>query len=99
MQSRIKDLMNQMYGRENSQGVKEVNNTALDYNLLSKYTAFVAVDEEPVSKGDRDSRLQSEAAQETATKSANDPFSNRESSTPAPNKQSKTANPLDGLHR
>ncbi len=43
--SRIKDLMNQMYGRENPQGVSAVTQTALDYNLLSKYTAFVAVDD------------------------------------------------------
>ena len=40
--------MNQMYGQENETGVREVTNTALDYNLLSKYTAFVAVDEIPV---------------------------------------------------
>ena len=46
--SRIKDLMNQMYGQENSQEVAKVTKTALDYNLLSKYTAFVAVDEIPV---------------------------------------------------
>ncbi|MDJ0747585.1 MAG: VIT domain-containing protein [Xenococcaceae cyanobacterium MO_167.B27] len=43
--SRIKDLMNQMYGRENPEGVSAVTETALDYNLLSKYTAFVAVDD------------------------------------------------------
>ena len=45
--SRIKDLMNQMYGKENQTGIDAVTNTALDYNLLSKYTAFVAVDENP----------------------------------------------------
>jgi len=45
--SRIKDLMNEMYGRESSGGIEAVTNTALDYNLLSKYTAFVAVDESP----------------------------------------------------
>ena len=44
--SRIKDLMNQMYGRESDAGIEAVTETALDYNLLSKYTAFVAVDEE-----------------------------------------------------
>ena len=44
--SRIADLMNQMYGREDSQGVEAVTQTALDYRLLSKYTAFVAVSEE-----------------------------------------------------
>ncbi|MEO1673637.1 MAG: VIT and VWA domain-containing protein, partial [Cyanobacteria bacterium J06631_2] len=43
--SRIKDLMNEMYGKENSKGIEAVTNTALNYNLLSKYTAFVAVDE------------------------------------------------------
>ncbi|MEL7420747.1 MAG: VIT domain-containing protein, partial [Cyanobacteria bacterium J06555_3] len=51
--SRIKDLMNEMYGRENSQGITAVTNTALDYNLLSKYTAFVAVDGELQKSGDR----------------------------------------------
>ncbi|MGD1918374.1 MAG: VWA domain-containing protein, partial [Pleurocapsa sp.] len=51
--SRIKDLMNEMYGRETSQGVEAVTKTALDYNLLSKYTAFVAVDQKvPVEKDD-----------------------------------------------
>ena len=50
--SRIKDLMNDMYGRENSQGIEAVTNTALDYNLLSKYTAFVAVDELPDNSSD-----------------------------------------------
>ena len=47
--SRIKDLMNEMYGRESSGGIEAVTNTALDYNLLSKYTAFIAVDELPIS--------------------------------------------------
>ena len=46
--SRLKDLLNQMYGRENFKTVNAVTKTALDYNLLSKYTAFVAVDEIPV---------------------------------------------------
>ncbi len=56
--SRIKDLMNQMYGRENPQGVKAVTKTALDYNLLSKYTAFVAVSEElPVSKDTKENKI------------------------------------------
>lgn len=51
--SRIKDLMNEMYGRENPETVNAVTNTALDYNLLSKYTAFVAVDEKlPVATED-----------------------------------------------
>lgn len=45
--SRIEDLMNQMYGRENPEGVKAVTETALNYRLLSKYTAFVAVSDEP----------------------------------------------------
>jgi len=48
--SRIKDLMNEMYGRKSDRGIAAVTNTALDYNLLSKYTAFVAVDEKsPIS--------------------------------------------------
>ena len=48
--SRIKDLMNQMYGRSYPEGVSAVTQTALDYNLLSKYTAFVAVDDSKENK-------------------------------------------------
>jgi len=44
--SRIKDIMNEMYGRENPEDVRAVTETALAYNLLSNYTAFVAVSEE-----------------------------------------------------
>ncbi|HBL60533.1 MAG TPA: hypothetical protein DDZ80_19370 [Cyanobacteria bacterium UBA8803] len=44
--ARIKDLMNEMYGSETASGVKAVTDTALDYRLMSKYTAFVAVSEE-----------------------------------------------------
>ncbi|MEO1620752.1 MAG: VIT domain-containing protein [Cyanobacteria bacterium J06632_3] len=44
--ARIKELMNEMYGRENPDDVAAVTETALAYNLLSKYTAFVAVSEE-----------------------------------------------------
>jgi len=44
--SRIKDLMNQMFGGETQSLVEAVTNTALTYRLLSEYTAFVAVSEE-----------------------------------------------------
>ncbi|MEG4504320.1 VIT domain-containing protein [Microcoleus sp. F6_B4] len=44
--SRIKDLMNQMFGEETKSLVEAVTNTALTYRLLSEYTAFVAVSEE-----------------------------------------------------
>ena len=44
--SRIKDLMNQMFGGETKSLVEAVTNTALTYRLLSQYTAFVAVSEE-----------------------------------------------------
>ncbi|MBD1907031.1 protein kinase [Funiculus sociatus GB2-A5] len=44
--ARIKDLMNEIYGNENPINVKAVTDTALDYRLLSKYTAFVAVTEQ-----------------------------------------------------
>ncbi|MGK7891445.1 MAG: VIT domain-containing protein [Leptolyngbyaceae cyanobacterium] len=44
--SRIKDLMNQMYSGETVSGVEAITQTALDYRLLSQYTAFVAVSEE-----------------------------------------------------
>lgn len=43
---RIKDLMGQMYGGETKSGVDAVTNTALNYRLLSPYTAFIAVSEE-----------------------------------------------------
>ena len=44
--ARIKDLMTQMYSGETVSGVEAVTETALDYRLLSQYTAFVAVSEE-----------------------------------------------------
>jgi Ca-activated chloride channel family protein len=44
--ARIKDLMNEIYGNENPINVKAVTDTALNYRLLSKYTAFVAVTEQ-----------------------------------------------------
>ncbi|MFS8116912.1 MAG: VIT domain-containing protein [Microcoleus sp.] len=44
--SRIKSLMNQMFGGETKSLVEAVTNTALTYHLLSEYTAFVAVSEE-----------------------------------------------------
>jgi Ca-activated chloride channel family protein len=44
--ARIKDLMNQMFSGETTTLVEAVTNTALSYNLLSQYTAFVAVSEE-----------------------------------------------------
>jgi Ca-activated chloride channel family protein len=44
--SRIKDLMNQMFGGETKSLVEAVTNTALTYRLLSEYTACVAVSEE-----------------------------------------------------
>jgi Ca-activated chloride channel family protein len=52
--SRIKDLMNQMFSYETKAGVEAVRETALTYQLLSQYTAFVAVSDdvrvEPGSK-------------------------------------------------
>ena len=44
--ARIRDLNNQMYGRVTDAGIAAVTDTALTYNLLSEYTAFVAVTEE-----------------------------------------------------
>ncbi|MGF1537054.1 MAG: VIT domain-containing protein [Elainellaceae cyanobacterium] len=44
--ARIKDLMLEMAGGETVAGVEAVTQTALDYRLLSAYTAFVAVSEE-----------------------------------------------------
>jgi len=44
--ARIKSLMNQMVSSEVRQGVEAVTETALSYQLLSQYTAFVAVSED-----------------------------------------------------
>jgi|GEM_PF-871292 len=41
--ARIKDLMQAMFGVETKSGVDMVTQTALNYQLLSPYTAFVAV--------------------------------------------------------
>ncbi|MEG4345368.1 VIT domain-containing protein [Microcoleus sp. A003_D6] len=54
--SRIKDLMNQMFGGETKSLVEAVTNTALTYRLLSEYTAFVAVSEEVRVEPDGSSR-------------------------------------------
>ena len=43
---RIKDLMNQMVQYETKVGVETVTETALAYQLLSQYTAFVAVSDD-----------------------------------------------------
>jgi Ca-activated chloride channel family protein len=43
---RIKDLMKQMFAGEKKSLVEAVTDTALTYQLLSQYTAFVAVSEE-----------------------------------------------------
>jgi len=44
--AKIKDLMNQMFAYDTQTGVEDITNTALTYQLLSEYTAFVAVSEE-----------------------------------------------------
>ncbi|MGB7439759.1 MAG: after-VIT domain-containing protein [Coleofasciculaceae cyanobacterium] len=44
--ARIKDLTNQMVKVETKRGVEAVTDTALTYQLLSQYTAFVAVSDE-----------------------------------------------------
>ncbi|MBD1860946.1 MULTISPECIES: VIT domain-containing protein [Trichocoleus] len=44
--ARIKNLMNQMLSGDTKAGVEAVTDTALAYQLLSQYTAFVAVSDE-----------------------------------------------------
>ncbi|MGL5082935.1 MAG: VIT domain-containing protein [Microcoleaceae cyanobacterium] len=44
--AKIKYLADQMFGGETKSGVDAMTRTALDYRLLSAYTAFVAVSEE-----------------------------------------------------
>ena len=86
--SRIKDLMNQMYGRESSEGIEAVTNTALDYNLLSKYTAFVAVDELPISANIEPEELSAELNNILNKQPINNPYSttssNNSQSVPEP---------------
>lgn len=82
--SRIKDLMNEMYGRETNQGVEAVTNTALDYNLLSKYTAFVAVDEKVVVENDNNVSNQESLLATPNTPIANNSPANNNQSVPEP---------------
>jgi Ca-activated chloride channel family protein len=44
--ARIKDLMKEMLNVETTEGVEAVTDTALTYQLLSQYTAFVAVSDD-----------------------------------------------------
>jgi len=44
--AKIKHLTNQMFSYNTKAGVEEITNTALTYQLLSEYTAFVAISEE-----------------------------------------------------
>ena len=44
--AQIKDLMNQMVSGDTKMGVEAITSTALTYQLLSQYTAFVAVSDE-----------------------------------------------------
>ncbi|MGV0023915.1 protein kinase domain-containing protein [Phormidesmis priestleyi] len=44
--ARIKELTSQMFAKETESGIKSVTDTALEYRLLSKYTAFVAVSQD-----------------------------------------------------
>ena len=44
--SHIKDLMQQMFAVETKAGVEAVTTTALTYQLLSQYTAFIAVSDD-----------------------------------------------------
>jgi Ca-activated chloride channel family protein len=45
--ARIKELVNGMFAKETPAGIDAVTQTALDYRLMSKYTAFVAVSQNP----------------------------------------------------
>ncbi len=57
--NRIKNLMNQMVQGETKVGVETVTDTALTYQLLSQYTAFIAVsDEVRVNPQDRSVSVQ-----------------------------------------
>ena len=51
--TKIKDLMDQMYRGEKDDLVKEVTDIALKYKIISKYTSFVAVEEQIRREGDK----------------------------------------------
>lgn len=51
--ARIKQLTNQMMGGDTKAGVEAVTDTALAYQLLSQYTAFVAVSDDVRSNSDQ----------------------------------------------
>ncbi|HAJ60406.1 MAG TPA: trypsin [Cyanobacteria bacterium UBA8543] len=53
--ARIKDLMKSMFSYETKTGVEAVTETALTYQLLSQYTAFVAVSDDVRVNPDSDS--------------------------------------------
>lgn len=53
--ARIKDLMKPMFSYETKVGVEAVTETALTYQLLSQYTAFVAVSDDVRVNPDSDS--------------------------------------------
>ena len=79
--ARIKDLMNQMHWGETAKGIKGVTDTALDYRLLSEYTAFVAVTEEVRVNANKDGSLKEDVAVELP---ANAPESSSYSSSDVP---------------
>jgi Ca-activated chloride channel family protein len=56
--ARIKELTSQMFAKETEAGIKSVTDTALEYRLLSKYTAFVAVSQEQRVEANSGQRVQ-----------------------------------------
>ncbi len=59
--AKIKELMNHMVSGETTQGVEAVTETALAYQLLSQYTAFVAVGDEATGEATGDVKGEQEA--------------------------------------
>jgi len=49
--TRIKDLMAQMYRGEKQEIIEQVTDLAIQYKLMSKYTSFVAVEEQVRNEG------------------------------------------------
>ncbi|NEP57357.1 MAG: after-VIT domain-containing protein [Symploca sp. SIO2G7] len=75
--ARIKDLMQGMFGVETKSGVNTVTQTALNYQLLSPYTAFVAVNNQvkvsAKARGEKEHSLAESSLVETVQEEDNLP--------------------------
>ncbi len=49
--ARIRDLMSQMYRKQDPEIVEQITDLALEFRLMSQYTSFVAVEEKVINEG------------------------------------------------